>query len=111
MRQPQLSGFQQRYYTGRTKFPKLNFEVDITWEYGWKHFFGFCDDKLSDANDTLFICIVRHAIDWFNSIYRKPWHLAFEFLRDGGGDYLLLVSTNRRSDKFSKYEMRLPYLM
>ena len=25
-----------------------NFEIELTWEYGWKHFFGFQDDKLKN---------------------------------------------------------------
>ena len=33
-----------------------NFEVEITWEYGWKHFFGHAD--LSNSDDVLFIGIV-----------------------------------------------------
>ena len=24
----------------------INFDSNITWEYGWKHFFGFQDDVL-----------------------------------------------------------------
>ena len=40
----------------------LNFKADITWEYGWKHFFGFHD--LTNSDDTLFICIVRNPYDW-----------------------------------------------
>ena len=46
----------------------------LTWEYGWKHFFGH--NKLEDSNDTLFICIVRNPLDWINSLYKKKWHIA-----------------------------------
>jgi len=54
---------------------KMNFNANLTWDYGWKHFFGFCDDKLNCSDDTLFICIVRNPVDWLNSLYRNPWHL------------------------------------
>ena len=53
----------------------MNFDVNITWEYGWKHFFGSLDDKLKKSDDTLFICIVRNLPDWINSFYRIPHHL------------------------------------
>lgn len=51
----------------------LNFDVEITWEYGWKHFFGYSD--LSDTDDVLFIVIVRNLYDWINSLYREKHHL------------------------------------
>jgi len=50
----------------------LNFDVEITWNYGWKHFFGF--DDLSNSDDTLFICIIRNPVDWINSFYRELHH-------------------------------------
>ena len=53
----------------------INFDVNITWEYGWKHFFGFQDDLLKNSDDTLFICIVKNLPDWINSLYRQPHHL------------------------------------
>jgi hypothetical protein len=57
----------------------INFEVDITWEYGWKHFFGFQDDLLKNSDDTLFICIVRNLPDWINSFYREQHHLPLKY--------------------------------
>lgn len=54
----------------------LNFNVTITWEYGWKHFFGFSD--LSNSDDTLFICITRNPIDWLNSMYITPHHMQYK---------------------------------
>jgi hypothetical protein len=54
----------------------FNFDVKITWEYGWKHFFGFEDKKLNNSEDTLFICIVRNPVDWMNSLHRRQWHIA-----------------------------------
>ena len=57
-----------------------NFDIEVTWEYGWKHFFGFND--LSNSNDILFIGIVRNLCDWVNSLYRKKHHLKPEITVD-----------------------------
>lgn len=51
----------------------LNFDVEIVWNYGWKHFFGFND--LTGSDDVLFIGIVRNLHDWVNSLYRERHHL------------------------------------
>jgi hypothetical protein len=51
----------------------LNFDVEIVWDYGWKHFFGFHD--LRNSHDTLFIGIIRNIEDWLNSLYREKHHL------------------------------------
>ena len=51
----------------------LNFEVEITWEFGWKHFFGF--DDLTNSDEVLFIGIVRNLNDWINSLYRERHHV------------------------------------
>lgn len=56
-----------------------NFDVSITWEYGWKHFFGFNDEKLKSSDDTLFICIVRDIHDWMNSFFKTPHHLPLRY--------------------------------
>ena len=53
----------------------LNFNIDITWDYGWKHFFGFQDEALQNSDNTLFICIVRDIYTWLNSLYRIKHHL------------------------------------
>ena len=50
-----------------------NFDVSITWDYDWKHFFGW--HSLNNSDDTLFIGIVRNPVDWLNSFYKKPYHL------------------------------------
>lgn len=50
-----------------------NFDVKVTWEYGWKHFFGFND--LANSDDTLFIGIVRDPHTWMNSLWREKHHL------------------------------------
>jgi hypothetical protein len=50
-----------------------NFDIEIVWNYGWKHFFGF--NPLKDCDDVLFIGIVRNLTDWINSFYREKHHL------------------------------------
>lgn len=50
-----------------------NFDVEIIWSYGWKHFFGF--DNLSNSDDVLFIGIIRNLTDWVNSLYREKHNL------------------------------------
>tara|TARA_B110000285_G_scaffold98421_1_gene112266 strand:- start:358 stop:1071 length:714 start_codon:yes stop_codon:yes gene_type:complete len=52
-----------------------NFNAKITWDFGWKHFFGFDDLSTPKAQDTLFIAIVRDPVDWLNSLYKNPYHL------------------------------------
>jgi hypothetical protein len=51
----------------------VNFNVEITWVCGWKHFFGF--DDLTNKDNILFIGIVRNLYDWINSLYREKHHL------------------------------------
>ena len=51
----------------------LNFDVEIVWCFGWKHFFGYSD--LSNSDDTLFIGIIRNLEDLVNSLYRERHHL------------------------------------
>jgi hypothetical protein len=58
------------------KIMLLNFNVEIIWKYGWKHFFGFSD--MSNCDDVLFIGIIRNLEDWINSLYREKYHLPLE---------------------------------
>jgi len=60
------------------KLLEINFHVEITWEYGAKHFFGF--KPLSD--DVLYIGIVRNLTDWVNSLWRIPYHVPKENTKD-----------------------------
>jgi hypothetical protein len=53
---------------------KSNFDIEVVWDYGWKHFFGFHDLKNSD--DVLFLGIIRNLHDWINSLCRDPHHLS-----------------------------------
>lgn len=56
-----------------------NFEASVTWEYGWKHFFGFEQNKLNTSDDTLFICIVRDIDGWINSFFRNMYHIPLKY--------------------------------
>ena len=75
----------------------LNFDISITWEYGWKHFFGFQDHKLKDSDDTLFICIIRNLPDWINSFYREKHHLPIKYIEN--------ISENEKLDTFLNDEI------
>lgn len=57
-----------------------NFDLEVTWQYGWKHFFGF--DNLSNSDDCLFISIIRNPMDWINSFYNHQHHLCSKFKGD-----------------------------
>ncbi len=53
-----------------------NFNLDLTWEFGFKHFFMANEFKNSQKeNETLFIGIVRNPIDWLHSFYSSPHHV------------------------------------
>lgn len=56
-----------------------NTHLELTWEYGWKHWIGFCDKQtIINANDTLFVCLVRNPYDWILSFFREPHHVPKE---------------------------------
>jgi hypothetical protein len=75
----------------------LNFDVKVTWDYGWKHFFGFDDAKLKKSDDTLFICIVRNPVDWINSFYRELHHLPLLYKKH--------LSEEEKKDEFLNKEV------
>ena len=58
----------------------LNFDIEFTWDYGWKHFFGFQD--LTNTDDVLFIGIVRNLEDWINSLYREKHQLPYTLTKN-----------------------------
>lgn len=62
-----------------------NFDVELTWEYEFKHFFGF--NEFINSDDVLFIGIVRDPYAWINSLYIKKYHLSPE-LRKNVFNYL-----------------------
>jgi hypothetical protein len=53
-----------------------NFNLEITWNYGFKHFFGH--NNLINSDDTLFIGIVRNPYDWIDSFYNEKHNLPEE---------------------------------
>lgn len=55
-----------------------NFNLDITWEYGWKHFFGF--NNYENSDNVLFIGIVRNPVNWLISLKKNPYHLQKDLL-------------------------------
>jgi len=59
------------------KLIELNFGLPVTWDYGWKHFFGFADYS-KDSDQTLFIGIVRGPIQWMGSLFREKHHVCQE---------------------------------
>lgn len=77
----------------------MNFDIKLTCEYGWKHFFGFQDDLLKNSDDTLFICIIRNLPDWLNSLYTEQFHIA-DHLR-GNIDSFLNQQFYSYNDKYS----------
>lgn len=53
-----------------------NFEAELTWDFGFKHFFGRKeDDEWKNSQDCLFLCIVRDGYSWMNSLRKNPHHL------------------------------------
>ena len=75
----------------------MNFNVNITWKYGWKHFFGFQDDLLKKSDNTLFICIVRNLPDWIYSFFRQKHHLPLKYKKN--------MSKNEQLDEFLNKEI------
>jgi hypothetical protein len=69
------------------KIIKNNYHLDATWEYGWKHFFGFSD--YSNQENVYFFGIVRNFKDWANSTFQRPYHLQRD-LRSNPENYLNL---------------------
>ena len=52
-----------------------NFNVEISWEQGSKHFFCFNDYNKRNFDDTLYIGIIRHPIYWINSFSKELHHV------------------------------------
>ena len=76
-----------------------NFNAEVTWRYGWKHFFGFQEKELAleDSSNTLFICIVRDPVKWINSFYRELHHLPLKFQK--------IPNENIKLDRFLNKEI------
>jgi hypothetical protein len=54
---------------------KLNFNLEVTREFGSKHFFCFDDCCKQPNEDTLFIGIIRNPVYWLNSFIQQPYHV------------------------------------
>lgn len=52
-----------------------NFDVEISWEQGSKHFFCFNDYSKRNFDDTLYIGIIRDPIYWINSFSKELHHI------------------------------------
>ena len=78
-----------------------NLGLPVTWEFGWKHFFGGTQ-KLPgrDATgSTLFVCVVRDPVDWVNSLYRMPHHLTGPQVRGGVDAFMTEPVESRASPR------------
>jgi hypothetical protein len=64
---------------------ETGFNIPVTWNYGWKHFFGQYHKKVSDYGiNTLFFGIVRDPYDWIMAMYKKPYHVPSYISKDMG---------------------------
>lgn len=54
---------------------KTNYNLDVTWEYGWKHFWGMKDLASQDTSEVLFIGIAKSFRDWVHSFLYSPHHI------------------------------------
>lgn len=52
-----------------------NFNIEISWEQGSKHFFCFNKYDKRNFDDTLYIGIVRNPIYWINSFSKELHHI------------------------------------
>lgn len=55
-------------------------DLPITWDFGFKHFFGYKNSQIIKSDNTLFIGIVRNPYDWLFAMKKQPhllrrWHL------------------------------------
>lgn len=77
-----------------------NFDVEITFEYGWKHWWlgnrpaeeqprhgNIKLDTLRTYNDTAVVVIFREPVAWLMAMYREPHHTPFD-PRLSFGDFL-----------------------
>lgn len=61
-------------------------ELDIVWDYGWKH--GFYPAGVDMAGDCLFLVINRNPFDWLRSLHKIPWHAAPELRELAFSDFI-----------------------
>lgn len=58
------------------------FGINMTWDYGPKHFMGWHDSDLVDAHNTLCICMVRNPYDWLMALFKTKHHVPYGSMRD-----------------------------
>ena len=65
--------------TGSSYFHSNNkevFDIPLTWDFGYKHWFGFNDEHIKQkGQETLFLSIVRDPYDWIISLFKKKHHI------------------------------------
>lgn len=99
-----------------TKFLKKvieqTFDIPITWNFGWKHFFGHYNEQIKkDGANTLFLCIVRDPYDWIMAMFKKPYHVPY-YIRKNLESFLTSewMSVNakgkEKTDHLGNYEDR-----
>lgn len=52
-----------------------NYNLPITWEFGWKHWWGFKNLDKEDTSEVLFIGIAKSLRDWIHSFTYCPHHM------------------------------------
>lgn len=61
--------------------------IPVTWDYGWKHFFGWKNDQIKNyGKNTLFLCIVRNPYDWIMAMHKIRHHIPLD--RDSIIDFM-----------------------
>ena len=73
------TNYVEKLFTGtdcwKSKSDYRAFDIPITWDFGFKHWFGFESKKIYEhGNNTLFICLVRNPWDWIMAMYRVQYH-------------------------------------
>lgn len=52
------------------------FNLPVTWQFGHKHFFGHTDtNTLRNAQNTLFLGIIRNPFNWVQSFFKEGYHI------------------------------------
>lgn len=59
------------------KLIEANFGLPLTWDFGWKHWYGFADYS-HNSDKTLFIGLVRDPIQWIGSFFKEKHHVCPE---------------------------------
>ena len=52
-----------------------NFDLELVWDYEWKHWFGFSHPDEAGKEACLFLGIVRNPYQWIGSLHQQPHHV------------------------------------